>query len=288
MKKLVIVGAGQFGRSVIGLINRNNYDIIGFADNSEKLQGHDLDTPLGSVAVYSMADAVAKKPDVMLISVTDSKRGRQLEEQILGLSYDGTITFLRDLYQMLDVRSATLARIVDRIHHLNIPGAIAELGVYKGDTAWQLNALFPNRNLYLFDTFEGFDPKDIEAEISGDFSRAQEGDFADTSLEYVMNRMAYPDQIDVRKGYFPGTAAGLEEETYALVSLDADLYAPILAGLEYFYPRLSTAGMILLHDFNNTRFRGAKQAVLDYEAAHGPLLLVPLCDLHGTAVIVKC
>ncbi len=287
MKTLVIVGAGQFGRSVIGLINRSNYDILGFADNSEKLQGKNLATPLGDVSVYSMEDAVAKTPDVMLISVTDSKRGRQLEEQILGIGYTGKITFLRDLYQLLDVRSATLARIVDRINHIAIPGAIAELGVYKGDTAWQLNVLFPDRKLYLFDTFEGFDVKDIEAEISGDFSRAQEGDFADTSLDYVMSRMAYPDMIDVRKGFFPSTSEGLEDENYALVSLDADLYAPILAGLEYFYPRLSSGGMIVLHDFNNTRFRGAKQAVLDYEAAHGPLLLVPLSDLHGTAVIVK-
>jgi O-methyltransferase len=44
--------------------------------------------------------------------------------------------------------------------------------------------------------------------------------------------------------------------------------------------------MIVLHDYNNRRFRGAAQAVEDYEKAHGPLALVPLCDLHGTAVIV--
>ena len=45
--------------------------------------------------------------------------------------------------------------------------------------------------------------------------------------------------------------------------------------------------MILLHDYNNTQFRGCKEAVHQYEAEHGSLLLVPLSDLHGTAVIVK-
>ncbi|MEI3169119.1 MAG: hypothetical protein V8S58_15145 [Lachnospiraceae bacterium] len=55
----------------------------------------------------------------------------------------------------------------------------------------------------------------------------------------------------------------------------------------YFYPRLSSSGMILLHDYNNTQFRGCKEAVRQYEQTATPLLLVPLCDLHGTAVILK-
>ena len=71
-----------------------------------------------------------------------------------------------------------------------------------------------------------------------------------------------------------------------MVSLDADLYAPIRAGLDFFLPRMEKGGMILLHDYNNQRFRGAKQAVEEYESIHGPLSLVPLCDLHGSAVIL--
>ena len=62
---------------------------------------------------------------------------------------------------------------------------------------------------------------------------------------------------------------------------------PLLSGLEYFYPRLSPGGMILLHDYNNERFQGARQAVEDYEKCRHPLVLVPLCDLHGSAVIVR-
>lgn len=40
--------------------------------------------------------------------------------------------------------------------------------------------------------------------------------------------------------------------------------------------------MILLHDYNNRRFRGSAQAVTGYESIHGSLPLVPLCDLHGS------
>ena len=39
-----------------------------------------------------------------------------------------------------------------------VPGAAAELGVYRGSFARCINTLLPERRLYLFDTFEGFDP----------------------------------------------------------------------------------------------------------------------------------
>ena len=35
---------------------------------------------------------------------------------------------------------------------------------HKGDTAWQINELFADRQRYLFDTFEGFDKRDLDLE----------------------------------------------------------------------------------------------------------------------------
>ena len=168
-----------------------------------------------------------------------------------------------------------------------MPGALAELGVYKGDTAWKLNTLFPDRKLYLFDTFRGFDARDVEKEKKRGLSRAEEGDFSDTSPEAVLARLPFREQAVIRQGYFPDTSIGLEDERFALVSLDADLFAPILAGLAFFYPRLNPGGAILLHDFGSQRFPGAARAVAEYEKTHGPLPLVPLCDLHGSAVILR-
>ena len=54
-----------------------------------------------------------------------------------------------------------------------------------------------------------------------------------------------------------------------------------------FYPRLSPGGAIFLHDYNSRQFDGVKEAVLAYERDHGPLPLVPLSDLHGTAVLIR-
>ena len=283
MRTICILGAGQFGRSATILLNTNNLRLLAYGDNNQSLNGKYIN----SIPVLSVSDAVNLAPDCLLIGIIDMERTNQLKEQALLCGFHGEFLTLRQLYQNLDIRSATLYRLADRLKEQKVSGSVAELGVYKGDTAWQLNALFPERILYLFDTFEGFDLRDTTQEQTLDFSRAQKGNFSDTSEATVLNRLPYPHQAIIRKGYFPQTARGLEDVIYAFVSLDADLYAPTLAGLNYFYPRLSHGGMIILHDYNNERFRGVKQAVDDYEKNHGALPLVTLCDLHGSAVIVR-
>ena len=285
---MIIAAAGQFGRAAAGLLNDNIYELIAFADNSEKLQGGSYPHPLGQkVPIVSMEEAVRLAPDVILTGVIDEERSRQLKEQLIRLGYGGEILTLRSAQQLFDVRSATLIRLAQRIRESGVPGAAAELGVYRGDLARKINALFPDRELYLFDTFSGFDSRDVNVEMENKTSRAEEGDFSDTSAEAVRARLPYPERAHFAQGYFPETAVSYGDVRFAFVSLDADLYAPILAGLKFFVPRLSEGGVILLHDYLNERFRGAKKAVEEYEAEHGRLKLVPLCDLHGSAVILR-
>ncbi|MCQ2502002.1 MAG: class I SAM-dependent methyltransferase, partial [Lachnospiraceae bacterium] len=271
-QKLVIAGAGQFGRSAATLLNTQNYELIAFADNNTRIQNTLLTLPTGnSVPVLSVEDAILLNPDTIMTGIIDETRTEELCHQLRSSGFSGDILTLRSDYLHLDIRSATLIRLAARIHSLKVPGSVAELGVYRGDLAEKLNALFPDRPIYLFDTFEGFDQRDVEEELRRDLSRANISEFQDTSIELVRSRLPHPEQAIFRKGFFPDTAAGLEEEHYCLVSLDADLYAPILAGLRYFWPRLNKGGMILLHDYGNERFRGARRAVDEFEAENGPL-----------------
>ena len=64
-------------------------------------------------------------------------------------------------YNLDFVRYTTLELCCNEIKRNKVNGNVAELGVYKGDFAKRLNQLFPDKKLYLFDTFEGFDEKDI-------------------------------------------------------------------------------------------------------------------------------
>jgi O-methyltransferase len=185
-----------------------------------------------------------------------------------------------DFCRMMSLRLAA-----ERIVQKNLPGAIAELGVYRGELAAALNRLFPNRTLYLFDTFEGFSDNDLSDGQEEKHSHAEVGDFKDTSLDTVLARMAHPERVAVRKGYFPATTEGLED-SFALVSLDVDLYKPTLAGLNYFYPRLSKGGCIFVHDYNNRRFNGVRSAVEEFlDVTGAPLVQLP--DFAGTAIISK-
>ena len=85
-------------------------------------------------------------------------------------------------------------------------GNCAEVGVFRGENASKINEAFKKRLLYLFDTFAGFSSLDTEIESQYKFSDAKQGQYADTSVELVMSKMKYPQNIVIKKGYFPESA----------------------------------------------------------------------------------
>lgn len=186
------------------------------------------------------------------------------------------------------VRFRTLELLSEEIKKKGLKGAVAELGVFRGDFSLIINQLYPESNLYLFDTFEGFADVDIKHERENDYTSDKAlTQFKNTSIDVVLSKMQHPEKCIIRKGYFPETAEGLED-TFIFVSLDCDLYLPILAGLEYFYPRLVDGGYIMIHDYNQTNeWKGVKEAVSDFEKKHGFVPKVPITDTCGTLIITK-
>lgn len=182
------------------------------------------------------------------------------------------------------IRLSTLELLSHEIRTNNVLGNVAELGVFKGKFARYINRFFPDRSFYLFDTFEGFDQRDKQTEQANNYSSANQ-DFSATSVQQVLAQMPFPDKCIVKKGYFPESASGLED-TFALVSLDTDLYEPIYNGLNFFYPRLSKGGYILVHDFNNDHYKGVRDAVLKFCTENG-IGYLPIPDKAGTVIICK-
>jgi O-methyltransferase len=183
------------------------------------------------------------------------------------------------------VRNKAFALAARQIEDRGVRGAVAELGVYRGYQAQLINRLFPDRTLYLFDTFTGFAAQDLGAERDNGLSEAVTGDFQDTSVDLVLGKLPHREQARVMQGFFPETAAGLEE-TFAFVSLDVDLYDPIRAGLHWFYERLSAGGFMFVHDYNNVRYLGVRKAVDEFVEEMGATF-VPLPDFAGSVVITK-
>lgn len=194
--------------------------------------------------------------------------------------------YIDPLGKMDYVRCMTLNLLVNEIRDKNIAGNVAEVGVFKGEFARLLNKCFPEKTLYLFDTFEGFNKRDFQTSDEPTSYLDSANNFKDTNIETVLAGMTNRKNCVIKKGYFPETAAGLETEKFCMVSLDADLYKPIYDGLNFFYPRLNKYGYIMVHDYNNAEYPGAKKAVQQFSLENG-LSPIPIADGWGSVIFSK-
>lgn len=183
------------------------------------------------------------------------------------------------------VRWDTLTLLLREICVNRVPGAMAELGVFRGATAQLIHHYCPERRLYLFDTFSGFTADDLASEsLSIGFNQKQ--DFTETSIE-IVTRNIRPLNANVifRPGWFPASVRPEDEtERFALVHLDADLESPTESGLAYFWPRLSPGGFLIVHDYN--AWPGARMAVDRFRENAGASI-VPVADKSGTVIVAK-
>ena len=172
----------------------------------------------------------------------------------------------------------------ERLKRDKVPGAFAEAGVYKGDSAKVLHHMDPGRIFHLFDTFTGFEERDLVYE-AGEAATYTTNNFADTNIVSVLKNIEGNGNILVHAGYFPDTTQGSQDEIFALVNLDLDLYVPTKAALEFFYPRLSPGGVIIIHDYN-PKWEGICKAVDEFLTGK-PESLVVIPDTDGTCMLIR-
>lgn len=274
-RNIAIFGAGQVGETIYHWIS-DPENVVCYIDNDTMKQN----LTVHGLPVKSLEDAMAMGIYTVILAMVGDDRITAVSNQLKEIGFKGNIWTLEELKGKTDERLAWMRLYASQIEERHIHGDIAELGVFKGEFAAQLNRWFPNRELYLFDTFEGFDEADIKETVG------KHEDFSQTSIELVRSKMKAPERVHFVVGHFPESVQEFEEHQYALVSLDADLYQPTIAGLNYFYPRLSEGGLLVIHDYNSHQFPGVKQAVDEYCSQHRLYPMV-LPDIHGTAILLK-
>lgn len=280
MKTAVVFGAGQIGAMVSRLLG-GEYRVAAFADNGAAKWGGSL----AGLPVLSPEDGLRLQPDCVFLGVLDAERSGQMERQLRALGYEGQV--LRpDALRIFDPRAATMRLLAEQIRKEGVPGDAAELGVFRGEFAALINAALPDRALLLFDTFEGFDVRDVETEQGLGFCGAKVGDFSETGEALVLSRLPHPERAELYRGFFPESFAPCRERRFCFVSIDADLYAPTSAALPVFFDRLEVGGALMIHDVNSTQFVGAGRAVEEFCRERG-LLPTPVCDLHGSVILRK-
>jgi len=135
-------------------------------------------------------------------------------------------------------------------HQVSVDGDYAEVGVFKGATAKAICEAKLNKNLYLFDTFEGLpEVQEIDTMFK---SKALKSTF-----ERVKDKLANYENVYIYKGLFPKTGSSIQYAKFAFVHLDVDIYQSTKDCLEFFYDKMSKNGVIISHDYHALGVRKA-------------------------------
>ncbi|MEJ7604821.1 MAG: TylF/MycF/NovP-related O-methyltransferase [Bryobacteraceae bacterium] len=107
-----------------------------------------------------------------------------------------------------------------------IPGDVAEVGVFRGQSARIICEAKSNKVLHLFDTFEGLpEPGNVDTKFTL-------GEYA-CSLPEVQKLLADQPNVRYHPGLFPATAGAVAACRFSFVHLDVDLYESTRAALEF-------------------------------------------------------
>lgn len=176
-------------------------------------------------------------------------------------------------------RLISLLRSIDYIHQNNIQGDIVECGVWRGGSMMaackklkQLGSV--NRNIFLFDTFEGMtQPSDEDKQFDGRSANQflevnDEGEksgayWCVANIEDVQQNIAlthYPaNRIFFVKGKVEETLPDARIDKIALLRLDTDWFESTYHELICLYDQVVPGGIVIIDDYGH--WQGAQKAV---------------------------
>ena len=290
--RIIVFGAGEYGKTFINCCSGFD-EIVAVADN------YFADTSMFGHKVIKPSNILDFDFDKVIIALSDRHNNGvktivDVYEQLMDMGVPRSKILLNnvlaEMLPMHKIRANFLnsLRTIERETAEPISGKLAEVGVYRGDFAAVINRLYPEKELYLFDTFEGFDERDINVETSSVsrhwLATGGASHHAQGSELLSLLRCPHYEQVAVKRGYVPDTLVEVENEKFCFVNIDLDLYAPTLAALKFFMPRMVERGVILLHDYFSVNVPGIKQAVDDFDV-NRDIVRFPIGDNYSIALL---
>jgi hypothetical protein len=153
-----------------------------------------------------------------------------------------------------------------------------------------------DRDLYLFDTFEGMtEPGDEDVKHSGERAADllagashESHEWAVASIDEVREAVSSVGYPEARTHFVQGpveeTLPANAPAEIALLRLDTDWYSSTKHELLHLYPRLTRGGVLIVDDYGY--WQGARQAVDEYIATNDVRLLLNRID-YTARVAVK-
>lgn len=213
-----------------------------------------------------------------------------------------TVEAVRPFTKTSPERIHSLIQSVRHVVEQRVPGAFVECGVWRGGSMMSVARTLvemgvTDRELYLFDTFEGMSaPTDLDVGRNGvtaasKFRKRATSDDTSTwclaSLDDVRANMlstGYPEsRIHFIKGKVEETLPHKAPARVCLLRLDTDWYESTKHEMEHLYPRLTEGGFLIIDDYGD--WLGARKAVDEYIAEQRlPLFLHRVDDTARLAV----
>lgn len=177
-------------------------------------------------------------------------------------------TLLSD--QITQRELAVILRELRRVLATGAPGDVVEFGCYVGTTSVHLADMLrgTQRQLYLYDSFEGLPPK-VSQDASPAGLQFVEGELHATKKQLLRNlKQAAVPMPHITKGWFSDVRPADLPQTIAFAFLDGDYYHSILDPLQLIWPRLSSGAVVIVDDYQNEALPGAAKAVDEWLQTH--------------------
>lgn len=166
-------------------------------------------------------------------------------------------------------RIQNVLTLVERVVRENIPGDLAEVGVWKGGVimamALKCRQLGVKRTIHLYDTFTGMTaPTENDVDLAGnraaDIFSSVKCDISLQEVQRVLSLINYPDLV-----YHVGDITKADVSSFpnfALLRLDTDWYESTKFELTYMEPNVSPYGFIIVDDYGH--WKGSRRAVDEF------------------------
>jgi O-methyltransferase len=213
-----------------------------------------------------------------------------------------TITSVERFTMTSPERLHAVCEAVRYVENNGISGAIVECGVWRGGSMMAaaltlLSLGSTERQLFLFDTFEGMSSPDQEdislvGERASDLGELHEKTESDRfwcyapldAVKQAVFSTGYPSQkFHFLKGRVEDTLPMEAPEKIAILRLDTDWYESTRHELETLYPRLVRGGVLIVDDYGH--WQGARKAVDEYIGKHNLKLFLSRTDYTGRVAI---
>ncbi len=188
------------------------------------------------------------------------------------------ITDMRDTDNFpRQLRFDSLQQTIQHVLRQGIEGDFAECGCWKGLSAYitchYISEYGGGREFHIFDSFEGGlseksqQDENLRYQLTDDEILEEKLHFSSTE-SHIHHALKGHDNYNLYKGWIPERFNEVSGTRFAFVNIDVDLYQPTKDSVEFFFPRLSSGGIVVCDDYNMSQFPGAKTAIDEFVSAN--------------------